>query len=198
MSYLPGLTTLYLPDELLADNGDAYNIHVIENESLLQNKKLFAYKPLEADPEYITKVLTESTDKEVTHLKFQYTHFNGTVEDWEKGLDGENLEGAASRINSSIKHLDISECTFEDPNFIWPLMKSMCELSSMKSDKLKMILRKDQTLEFIYETPTADPKFLLKSIIEANKKKIVRIKFIRTNFKGNAKEWKEVFEAENE
>ena len=91
MCYLPNMTSLYLPDELLADNGDAYNIHIIKNEDLFKNKKLFAYKPLEANPEYISKVLLEATEKEVTHLRFQYTHFNGLVEDWEKGLDGENV-----------------------------------------------------------------------------------------------------------
>jgi len=57
MSYLPQLTGLYLPDDLLAENGEAYNIHIIENDSLIKNKKLFGYKPLEADPMYMQNII---------------------------------------------------------------------------------------------------------------------------------------------
>ena len=53
MNYLPLLTGLYLPDDLLAENGNAYNIHIITNDSLIKNKKLFGYKPIEADPNYM-------------------------------------------------------------------------------------------------------------------------------------------------
>jgi hypothetical protein len=91
MNYLPQLTGLYLPDDLLAENGDAYNIHIIENDSLIKNKKLFGYKPLEADPFYMQKIIDDATDRDVTHLRFQYTHFNGKVEEWEKVLDSEHI-----------------------------------------------------------------------------------------------------------
>ena len=62
-------------------------------------------------------------------------------------------------------------------------------LSHLKSEKLKLILRKDKTMEFTLEVSQADPKFLLKTINEVNRKKIVRLKFIRTHFNGSAEEW---------
>lgn len=74
-------------------------------------------------------------------------------------------------------------------------MKSLVELSHLKSEKLKLILRKDNTMEFTMEVAQAGPKFVLKTINEANRKKISRLKFLRTHFKGTAEEWREVFEA---
>jgi len=68
-------------------------------------------------------------------------------------------------------------------------MRSLQALTHLKSEKLKLILRKDKTTEFINETPTADPKFIIKIINEANRKKISRLKFIRTHFKGTGEEW---------
>jgi len=73
-------------------------------------------------------------------------------------------------------------------------MKSLVELSHLKSEKIKLILRKDNTMEFTVEVAQIGPKFLLKAINEANKKKIVRLKFLRTHFKGTSDEWREVFE----
>lgn len=72
-------------------------------------------------------------------------------------------------------------------------MKSLLALTHLKSEKLKMILRKDKTTEFIQETATADPKFMIKTINEANRKKISRLKFIRTHFKGTSEEWSNTF-----
>jgi hypothetical protein len=73
MQYLPLLTSLYLPDDLLAENGEAYNIHIIQNDTLIEqtkNKKLFGFKPNEAGPKYLSKLLEDATDKNVTHLRF--------------------------------------------------------------------------------------------------------------------------------
>ena len=50
-------------------------------------------------------------------------------------------------------------------------------------------------MEFTLEVSQADPKFLLKTINEVNRKKIVRLKFIRTHFNGSAEEWKDVFDS---